>query len=374
MDKNEIKHAFGATPQSFRDQVNHTIDALEDKPMKKRYKLTTLLAAALAVALAGTAAVAAFNSQIRQMYQNTENGLANDAVLPGIQTLHETYEGKAVRCTMQEALYDGEGGTYALSWELVNLTGEETLYVVCDALTFDGERGDTRSEYHVSEFFLPQGTTVATTMGELPDNSASHCELSLSILRATGPYAQDGDGFIPLDDRYYSALSEGSRYSDLLVEHANFEIADRFKLSFDMDREALGSTAKYLTGDSDFKLDGCELNVTFGEITATKAHIVVEYISDTEILDGGKGIGPYYDSDFALPNGDIWWTGNSGGTLGDPEQLPDGHWRSVYDWEAVELFAQPDALDMTLTTYATEDGVLDLDSPVAHEKVTLRFQ
>ncbi|MBR1560319.1 MAG: hypothetical protein IJ646_08795, partial [Clostridia bacterium] len=99
MDKNEIKHAFGATPQSFRDQVNHTIDALEDKPMKKRYKLTTLLAAALAVALAGTAAVAAFNSQIRQMYQNTENGLANDAVLPGIQTLHETYEGKAVRCT-----------------------------------------------------------------------------------------------------------------------------------------------------------------------------------------------------------------------------------------------------------------------------------
>lgn len=373
MKNSDIKNAFGKAPQSFRDQVNQMIDNLEEKPMKKRYKFTTLLAAALAAALMGTA-VAAYESHIKQMYQNTETGLANEAVLPGIQTLHETYEGNAVRCTVQEALYDAEGGTFALSWELVNLTGEDELYVLCDGLTFDGEGGSPRMEDHVNEFFLPRDATVATVMGELPDNDAKHCALSLSVLRPTGPYEVEADGCIALDEQYYSAAYEDVPNSDLLVEHANFEIADRFTLSFDMDMEALGNTAKRLTGDTDFKFDGCELNVTFGEITATHAHIMVEYISDTEITDGGKGIGPNYDINFALPEGDIWWTGNSGGSLGDPEQLPDGRWRSVYDWEAVELFTQPDELLIGLSTYPVKDGQVDLDSPTERGLDTLRFE
>lgn len=374
MNKNEIRHAFGATPRSFREQVNQMIDELEDKPMKKRTKFTTLLAAALAVALAGTAAVAAFEGHVREFYKNPEANLSNDAVLPGIQKLHERYEGKAVNCTVQEALYDGEGGTYALSWELVNLNNEDDLYVVCDGPTFDGEYGGWRGTNHVSEFFLPEGATVATCLGELPDNHSNHCELNLTLLRPIGPYNQEDDGYITLDEPYCTAEYEGTPYSDRLVAQGNFEIAERFTLSFDMDMEALGSTAKYLTGDSDFKFDGCELNVTFGEITATRAHIVVEYISDTEITDGGKGIGPNYDINFALPEGDIWWTGNSGGSLGDPEQLPDGRWKSVYDFEAVELYTQPDALVMSLSTYPTEGGEVDLSRPTERGKATLRFE
>lgn len=376
MKETNIKNAFGTTPQSFRDQVNRTLEQLEDKPMKRRYKFTTILAAALIAALMGTAAVAAYEGRIKEFYQNEENHLSNETAMSGIQALHESYEGNTVRCTVQEALYDGEGGTFALSWELENLTGDHDLYVVCDGTDFDGEPGGWRGTSFVSEFFLPEGSTVATCMGELPDNNANHCALSLSILRPTGPYEEDGHGYVEVDPKYLGNADDEILYSDALLAQGNFELADRFTLRFDLDMDKLGSTARHLVGNNDYKFDGYELNVTFGEITATRARIVVEYISDTEIKDGGKGLGPYYDIDFIIPGGDIWWAGNSGGSFGDPEQLPDGRWRSVYDWEAVQLFTQPDELQMVLTTYPDKNGAQDWDHPIVHyeDAVTLRFE
>lgn len=378
MKRSDIKEAFRPAPASFRLEVNQMIEQLEDKPMKKRYKVTTILAASLIAAILGTAAVAAVQGHIKEMFQNPEQALENHAIEPGIQSINKTYEGKAVRFTMQEALCDAEGGTFALSWEWDNLTDEDGLYVVCDHTLFEGEMGDWRMSSYTSEFFLPREPLVGSLLGTLPDNDATRCELQFTVLRAIGPYKQEADGYILVEDEHYcpDGGDESTLYSDALVASGSFEIADRFVLEFDMDASKLGSTAKRLTGQTDFKFDGYELNVTFGEITATRAHIVVEYISDTEITDGGKGIGPNYDIDFILPGGDIWWTGNSGGVLGDPEQLPDGRWRSMYDFEAVELFTQPDELQMLFSTYPVVDGDVDLSNPILHDDIPmlLRFE
>ena len=371
-----IGDAFGTAPDAFRTQVNQMIDRLEDEPMKKRYKLTTILAAALIAALLGTAAVAAYQGRLAEMFKSPEDGLANEAVVPGIQEMHETYEGSAVRCTVQEALYDGEGRTFALGWELFNLTGESDLYVVCDGALFGGEPGDWRTLNHVSEFFLPMEATQCTLIGELPENDSSRCALSLSVLRVVGPYTMEEDGYIAVDDALFGTGEEPALYSDALVASGSFEIADRFTLDFNMDAEKLSGTVKRLVGENDYAFDGCEVHVTFGEISATAAHIVVEYISDEEILDYGKGIGPNYEFTFSLPDGNSWWSGNAGGVFGDPVRLDDGRWKSVYDYQAIELFTQPDALVLTFVTYPVVDGTLDFEHPEvrSEDAITLRFE
>lgn len=375
MKPSEIKNAFGTAPASFRLQVNQMIDRLEDEPMKKRYKLTTILAAALIAALLGTAAVAAYQGRIAELFKSPEDGLVNEAVVPGIQEMNETYEGKAVRCTVQEALYDGEGRTFALSWELTNLTGEDNLYVLCDGTLFGGERGHWHTMNSVSEFFLPREATLCTLIGGLPENNSNQCALSLSVLRAVGPYEMEEDGCIAVDTLYGTG-EELALYSDALVASGSFEIADRFTLYFDMDAEKLGSTTKRLVGENDYVFDGYEVHVTFGEISATAAHIVLEYISDEEIIDYGKGIGPNYDFTYSLPDGNPWWSGNAGGIMGDPVQLDDGRWKSVYDYEAVELFTQPDELLLTFATYPVVDGTLDFEHPEvrSEDAITLRFE
>lgn len=376
MKPSDIRDAFGATPATFRSQVNAMIDRLEDKPMKQRGKITTILAAALIVALLSAAAVAGFQGRLIDMFKDPETETANDAIADGIQTLSETYEGATVRCTVQEALYDAQGGTFALSWALDNLTGEDNLYVVCDSTKFDGERGAWRSMSFVSEFMLPQGATVSTLVGELPENRSNHCELSISVLRAVGPYEIEEDGWIEVEGLDLGAEEDSILYSDALVASGSFEIADRFTLKFDLDDEKLGDTTRHLASPDAYVFDDYEICIPSAEITATAAHIVVEYITDEPVVDGGKGVGPAYEIDFALPDSNSWWSGNAGGTYKDPVQLDDGRWKNVYDYHAIELFTHPDTLVLTLSTFEIEDGSFDIQKPVTHleDAITLKFE
>ena len=109
MKTEDLRHAFGSVPASFRNDVNETLEGLEEKDMKKRYKMTTLLLAALLVLLlAGTACAAAnrlgiFDRQLEGPDPLTPLGDAGQLV----KTKLAAVENDLVRLELEEALYDG---------------------------------------------------------------------------------------------------------------------------------------------------------------------------------------------------------------------------------------------------------------------------
>ena len=58
--------------------------------------------------------------------------------------------------------------------------------------------------------------------------------------------------------------------------------------------------------------------------------------------------------------------------IGEPEQLEDGRWSQLYEFDAKQLFITPDALRITLVTYEDDD----IFKPVYHrdESIELRFK
>ena len=48
----------------------------------------------------------------------------------------------------------------------------------------------------------------------------------------------------------------------------------------------------------------------------------------------------------------------------------------MYDYQAIELFTQPDALVLTFATYPVVDGTLDFEHPEvrSEDAITLRFE
>ena len=105
MNAEDLRKAFGSTPASFRNDVNETLEKLEETNMKKRYKATTILVAAAlaALLLAGTALAAGH----LRLFEHQTVG----APLPGAEALVQTdvadAAGDLVRLELEEALYDG---------------------------------------------------------------------------------------------------------------------------------------------------------------------------------------------------------------------------------------------------------------------------
>ena len=59
MNQKDFQNIFGDAPEDFRLRLRETLDGLEEKNMKKRYKVSTVLIAAviLILALAGSGAL-----------------------------------------------------------------------------------------------------------------------------------------------------------------------------------------------------------------------------------------------------------------------------------------------------------------------------
>lgn len=104
MNEHDIKTAFGDTPASFRHQVDQTLMQLEDAPMKRRYKFTTMLAAALCVMMLAGAAFAAAQFGLLALLPFSLPDGAEALVSTNIATLENDY----LRVTVEETLYDGQ--------------------------------------------------------------------------------------------------------------------------------------------------------------------------------------------------------------------------------------------------------------------------
>lgn len=112
MNKHEWQKAFGETPESFRDQLRSTLNDLEDKNMKKRYKISTMLAAALIAALlivgAGLASGKLGVFKILNRIEPLDGAEEMVAVNLG------SVENDLVTLSVEEAVYDGYGAILKL--------------------------------------------------------------------------------------------------------------------------------------------------------------------------------------------------------------------------------------------------------------------
>lgn len=351
-------------------------------PMKKRVSMAFIVAVAMLLLLAGTAAAARLG--VLRLF--TFDGRTNVNAAAGVQTLSSRYDGDYVRFTVNEAIYDKAGESYSLGFTIENLTGSDRLYVYCDGIFFDGERSDTRSELFGSEYILPPGVSEGTVTGELPEHADGVCEVRYTILRGLYPFVEansvgmsaeeymerirkirknggipiDVDGWIYTDDSEWA----GKTYIEMLLETGQFEIADRFTLRVDMSEKLLDGTKKTYAGPKEFVFDGYALEVVEAYTTPTAACIEVAYITDEAPETDGD-----WSLSFTTPDGSQW-AGSGDGLWDEPVRMEDGRYRSVYRFEALHLFVQPEALQMALVTWDDSKG------RTVHEEdaVTLDFR
>ena len=351
-----------------RSRIWQRIEQEEQTHMKKRLTLT--VAVALGVLLLATVAYAAVSGQLTRWFSSGD-GRTNESISGMIQPVQAAYEGEVVQVSVNEAIYDEAGESYALYWTVENLTGEEGLYVLSDEPTFGGKSGPYRLMSNVSEFFLDTKQSDNVAIGELPEGSSRDCELNFTILRAIGPYEIAEDGCIesplaPLDE----SGEDGEDYVSRLVGGGSFEIAEAFKLSFEVG-ETDTSFLRVPDGETDFVFGDYEIIIERALLTPASALIDIRYITSEPVRDGGKGVGPLYEFTISV-DGERTWCGGSGALIGEPEQLEDGRWSQLYEFDAKQLFITPDALRITLVTYEDDD----IFKPVYHrdESIELRFK
>lgn len=359
---------------------------------KKKFS-RPLAAAVIAVAFiiaAGTVAFALGHSAIIDLFTYTDK--PNESITEAIQIMDSHYDGKYVKLLVNESLYDRLGGTCTLGWTVENLV-ENDLYIICDGIDFGGEKVDYRTVTNTDEYVLYGGTVVSSAMhGTLPDTADNNCTMGFTVLRPLAPFMQvpklDGtyeaeleqaaeireQGYIPLhtNGTVITEFDSEVSYTESMLATGQFELAERFSLNFEVETELLDDSLRVYNGQKSFVFDDYEIRIRSAFTTATTVHIDLEYITPEKPLDGGKGIGPMWDIVFTTPDG-INWTGNAGGRFIDPVQLEDGRWSSVYEYEAIQLFEQPEVLCLTLATYEM-DGERIVSTEHTEDPIELAFE
>ena len=134
MTKREWQQAFGDAPEDFRDRLGDTLRDLEERDMKKRYKFTTMLAAAIVAAL--LIAGAAFAAERLGLFRALKSAEpirplegAEELVATNLGTVEDEY----VKLTVEEAVYDGQGALVQLRIAPAN----PELYAVLNDLVQD---------------------------------------------------------------------------------------------------------------------------------------------------------------------------------------------------------------------------------------------
>ncbi len=332
---------------------------------KKAY--VAAIAVIVCLALSVTAAAAAAGSGLFNLFSNGEE--TNESITNGLQSVASRYEGSTVSFTVNEALYDNLGKTFAIDWTIENLEDSENLYVICSGVYFGEERAHQRTTSNFSDFILEADTTKCMLLGELPENGSSECRMEFVVLRGLAPFAVVTDessvenlqadaerlrseGFIPVNsiDIVCGTPNNGRSYAEELLASGEFELAENFSLNFTLEQNKLDETARFYNGPTEFIFDGYEIVIRNAYCTATAVYVDVEYITTEAPKDGGKGFGPMWGLQFDVPGMESF-TGNAGGSINDPVQLEDGRYLNLYEYEATQLYVQPDVLHMTLVTY-----------------------
>lgn len=372
--------------QSIRAAIDNCTKGIDDAPslqyqiarkakgeeaVVKKISVSAILVIALFAVTITVALAAGWVSNIGQVY-NLNDESERQTYLKNIQQLNDSYEGNSVRCVLTEALYDSTTGTYGLGWTLEPLNEGDRLYVVLDRITIGGEPADTRMGKSTTEYLLREKTDC-TIIGELPENGSGECEIAFSILRPIGEIVEvrdfEGEEGEDIMQRYSSMLANGQlpmegdgwiycyngeydaelSYSDALLQTGLMEVADQFTLKVDISTIDVGEIRTY-TGQESFAFDGYEIKIHSCLVTPFTAKLEIEYITDNEPANGGKGMGPMLNVQVEAP-GTEFWSLNQGGTIEDPVQLADGRWSTLFKLDAQALQVFPEELKITAGYY-----------------------
>ncbi|MBE5777311.1 MAG: hypothetical protein E7326_07360 [Clostridiales bacterium] len=369
MKETDLKRAFGSTPECMEQCVVRALRLADRRENQVKHSVTKLiLVTALIVVLLGAAAFAAGELGVLQLLSIGQE--INEDAAAGVQAVEGEYSGNAVRMTLNDALYDDNMGTFAISWVMENLHDDENLYVLFDGVTFGGAWAEIGNGRNQTEFLLPADETMGSMLGKLPGNDSTDGEIRFAILRALAPMERIAEtetleayrseiarvqekGSIPCEGDGVPVVAEydlDKTPAENLLATGQFEMADQFSVSFTLQTGLLDDTYRAYEGEKQFVFDDYELRIREAYMTATGAYFEVEYITPEAPVDMGKGMGWPWKVRFTDPDGGFWF-GNAGGSYEDPVPTEDGRYMSVYAFEVVQVFYQPEKLQMTLVTY-----------------------
>lgn len=156
MDNKNWQNAFGTPTEIFRKQLHDALNDLEEKKMKKRYKITTvLLAAVIAAALIASAGFAASRLRIFESLGFDPLEGSEEMVLTDLGSV----ENDLVKMTVLEAVYDGHNSIV----ELLITPKDPDNYVL-----FDDMLNPWTDEYIIEETpkEMPEGKNSFMIDGE----------------------------------------------------------------------------------------------------------------------------------------------------------------------------------------------------------------
>jgi len=378
MNLDNLKKAFGSTPESVKECVRRSLREEKRREQVMKRKMTVSIAAALAVIMMlGCAGFAA--SQLDGIagifgYTDPETGevVVNEAAIAQITALNEVYEGKTVRFTLTEGMYTPLTEQVAMSWTLETVDPEAEYYILCNAQV-GGSWIEAGSLMNMTEYFL-KGAKQDTRSGVLTGDGLM-AELKFSILKVNGEivrysYVEDeasseerkqtrkeyleeciSEGKLPMagDGMIEVPGIPDATYAEELVATGLVELAEEFTVTFDLGAISPGEAYRVYEGEKQFAFDGFEIHFNEVVVTPTGSRIEYDYISDTEITQD--------DMDFlmASPNASVEgvdvWTKSAGATNTDPVQMEDGRWKITVSYRTYAQTVYPEELIFSLTRY-----------------------
>ena len=387
MKEYDLKDAFGATPERIRACVAKALSTEERKaPVMKRKMSIALIAAAIMILLIIGGALAASHSGLLAEwlgFYNRETGQieADDALSQAIQYFDLSHEGDYMTCTVTEAIYDPNGGTYSLGWRYAPKREGETLYVVCNGPLFDGEWTEGIMGMNDIECLLTGAMNCAKT-GKLPESGRTVATLSFNVYRVTGEIEhRNTDSFYKSgmsDEEVEKAFEEWFRgitaegrlnlegdgvltpiwwdgsydgpEEESLVRAGLIERVDQFELTIDIGATEL-KALKTIARPVSFTFgDGSALSVTECTVTPLRVSIAADYITDERPVPEDSGDYVFISVESFFENSSFACVSD----MGEPYQTDNGRWTTPCTIQASPVRSVPDSLTLTLTRY--KDG------------------
>ena len=389
MKMDDLKNAFGSTPESVKECV---LRSLREEPrrefvMKKKRMLSLAIALAVVLAL-GCAGFAATQLEgIARIFgfTNHETGetVVNEAALRHITALNEVYEGKTVRFTLTEGMYSPMNSNLALGWTLEPLTEGEMYYVLCDVQVGGMYMGHMTLS-RVTEYIL-SGAERCALSGSVSGESLL-TELKFSILKLKGePVRFEGwddeneteeefwarsdaliaEGKLPMagDGVIEVRPSRDLTYAEELVRAGAAELAEEFTVSFDLRAISPIDEMRVYEGEKTFSFDGFEVQITECTVTPADSRISLEILCDEEALAKDIVRGGFVRF---CPPGEEYWMGAACPRFLAPVRTGDGRWKVSVTYDVMEQLVYPEELILSIAAadenenpiLLTGDGIL----------------
>lgn len=353
MTQFNLKDAFGETPERVKECVRRSLqeEQRREPVVKRKFSVSLAIALAALLALSCVAYAAGQLVGIEGLYslKNNKTGevIPNEQAIAAMQELNQTYEGNAVRCTLNRALLDRAGGMLSLDWTLEKKHAGEQLYVVWEAMTLGGEAVHSSLMSRVTEYFLPDEASLSTFVGYLPETDSTELQLTLAVLRTEAEVVrlESGDSY---EDRAAALLAEGKlpmagdgvieapssekdmlSYADDLQATGLMEIVDRFTVCVKLD-EVVIESARTLPEGTCVEFEGGEMVVESCAVSPTVSRLTVVFCTEAH-PDAWERELPLF---MLMSAGGEVWAPEMTGACGEAVQTEDGRWKTVVDIEA----------------------------------------